>query len=198
MGLNSHTALVESITPPITQGNSLVRFVLVSAFVIVASIAQATAIEEVNYWRERNGLPLFQEVSWMTAAAQRKAEYRAARLLKDSHQGPKCPAGCREGTGEATPWWGWWTCCMEETGRYAGAGVALGSDGERYMVLIVYGIHGRAPIGRRIRPLSISHLTPHLPIIPLLSERKVTDDLPASDRVVLTWSIGYGTERRDR
>lgn len=132
---------------------------------LIGGVASAMAIEEVNYWRIKNGLPAFTEVPWMTVAAQAKAEYRAARGLKDGHDGPRRPEGCREGTGEATPQWGWLTCCMEETGRYAGAGVAVGADGERYMVLIVHGVYGRAPIGRRIRPLRTAHLTPDAPVI---------------------------------
>ena len=132
---------------------------------LINSTAQASALEEVNLWRSKNGLPAFKEDKKLTAAAQHKAEYRAARLLKDGHDGPECPAGCREGTGEAKPEWGWLTCVMEETGTYAGAGVAIGADGERYMVLIVRGIHGHAPNGRQVRPLRTAHLTPDAPRI---------------------------------
>ena len=115
----------------------------------MTSLAQASAMDEVNYWRTRNGLRPFAEVKALTAAAQQKAEYRAARLLKDNHAGPSCPAGCREGTGEARAEWGWLTCLMEETGSQAGAGVAIGADGERYMVLIVRGTRGSAPRAQR-------------------------------------------------
>lgn len=129
------------------------------------SLAQGSAIEEVNLWRQKNGLSPFIEDEKLTAAAQHKAEYRAARLLKNGHQGPACPAGCREGTGEARPSWGWLTCVMEETGKYAGAGVAVGADGERYMVLLVRGTRGSAPRGRSVRPIRTAHLTPNAPII---------------------------------
>lgn len=138
----------------------IVLFVL-----LVSSTANASALQEVNFWRTKNGLAPFQEDKKLTAAAQQKAEYRAARLLKDGHQGPSCPPGCREGTGEARPEWGWLTCVMEETGTHAGAGVAIGADGERYMVLIVRGTHGHAPKGRQVRPLRTSHLTPDAPRI---------------------------------
>ena len=141
------------------------RFIATLLIGLACSTAHATAMQEVNYWRARNGLPAFVEVPWITASAQAKAEYRAARCLKDGHDGPKHPAGCREGTGEATSMWGWLTCCMEETGKYAGAGVSIGADGERYMVLMVWGEHGRAPIGRRVRPLRTAHLTPDAPVI---------------------------------
>lgn len=128
-----------------------------------STVAHATGIQEVNYWRAKNRLPAFIEVPWMTQAAQKKAEYRAARGLKDGHTGPRCPTGCREGTGEATTDWGWLTCCMEGSGRYAGAGVAIGADGERYMVLLVWG--NRVFGGRRVRPLKTVHLTPDAPRI---------------------------------
>ena len=137
----------------------------VMLLLLVSSTASASGLEEVNLWRTKNGLPPFEEDKKLTAAAQKKAEYRAARLLKDGHQGPTCPAGCREGTGEAKPEWGWLTCVMEETGTKAGAGVAIGADGERYMVLIVRGIHGHAPQGRQVRPLRTAHLTPDAPRI---------------------------------
>jgi hypothetical protein len=132
---------------------------------LLSSAAQASALEELNFWRTRNGLPAFQEDKTLTAAAQHKAEYRAARLLKDGHDGPTCPAGCREGTGEARPEWGWLTCVMEESGTHAGAGVAIGADGERYMVLLVRGTQGHASSGRQVRPLRTAHLTPDAPRI---------------------------------
>ncbi|MEM8864130.1 MAG: hypothetical protein AAGF31_01130 [Planctomycetota bacterium] len=140
---------------------------------LLASSASATALEEVNYWRTKNGLQPFKEVPWMTEFAQRKAEWRAARLAQNGHQGPPCPAGCREGTGEATPDWGWLTCCQEETGTWAGAGVAIGADGQRYMVLVIHGTQGQTPRGRqiggagaRLRIIKTSSLTPDAPIVP--------------------------------
>ena len=139
---------------------------------IVHSTAFATAIEEVNHWRTENGLQPFKEVKWMTEFAQKKAEWRAARLAQNGHQGPRCPAGCREGTGEARSEWGWLTCCQEETGEWAGAGVAIGADGERYMVLVIHGTRGTAPKGRQIggrgaplRIINTSRMTPDAPRI---------------------------------
>lgn len=137
---------------------------------LIVSVAGATAMEEVNSWRTQNGLPAFQEDAALTEFAQRKAEWRAQRLAQNGHQGPPCPGGCREGCGEATPSWGWLTCCQEETGEYAGAGVAIGRDGQRYMVLVVRGTQGSAPKGRqiggrgaRMRIINTSHLTPDAP-----------------------------------
>ena len=140
---------------------------------LVVSVAGATAMEEVNQWRSQNGLPVFKEDKNLTAFAQHKAEWRAARLAQNGHQGPTCPAGCREGCGEATSSWGWLTCCQEETGQFAGAGVAIGADGQRYMVLVVKGTHGTAPRGRqiggrgaRLRIIDTSKLTPDAPRVP--------------------------------
>ncbi len=131
--------------------------------------ANATGIQEVNYWRSKNGLNKFIEVPWMTAFCQKKAEFRAARGLKDNHAGKRCPAGCIEGCAESTPEWGWHTCCTEESGRFAGAGVAIGEDGERYQVLLVWGKGGNR---RRTRPLKTAHLTPDAPIIARIAESR--------------------------
>lgn len=137
----------------------------VLVFLLLVTSSAASGIEEVNLWRSRNGLPRFEEDKRLTRFAQYKAEWRASRLLQNGHQGPRCPADCREGTGEATSDWGWLTCVMEETGRYAGAGVAIGPDGQRYMVLVVRGTRGSAPIGRKVRPCRTAHLTPDAPRI---------------------------------
>jgi len=139
---------------------------------LVVSTANAAALDEVNYWRRHNGLSKFIEDRGLTRFAQRKAEFRAARGLKDGHDGPKCPDNCREGTAEARPMWGWLSCCMDETGKLAGAGVAIGDDGERYMVLVVRG-KGYAPRGRRIiMAMKTAHLTPDAPRIRRLQWRK--------------------------
>ena len=134
--------------------------------------ANAGALDEVNLWRSKNGLSTLAEDKELTLFAQHKSEYRAARLLKDNHHGPRHPEGCREGTGEAHPSWGWLTCVMEETGKYAGAGVAIGVDGERYMVLVMRGPRGYAPRGRQVKPLSTAHLTPDAPVIPRNTDKK--------------------------
>ena len=132
---------------------------------VMSPLASASAIEEDNFWRGKNGLSRLVEDPVLTSKAQAKAEYRAARLLKNGHQGPQCPQGCREGTGEASPGWGWLTCVMEETGERAGAGVAIGAAGQRYMVLLLRGLRGSAPIGRQVRPVRTAQLTPTPPVI---------------------------------
>lgn len=142
-----------------------------AALFLLCGAAVGSAIDEVNHWRKQNGLPAFKEVPWMTDFAQRKAEWRAARLMQNGHAGPSTPPGCREGTGEANPRWGWLTCCQEETGTFAGAGVAIGEDGQRYMVLVVQGTSGSAPRGRkiggggRLRIVDTSAMTPDAPLI---------------------------------
>lgn len=132
---------------------------------VLCPAVQGAGLEEVNFWRVRQGLRPLKEDPLLTRFAQRKAEYRAARLLKNGHQGPACPGGCREGTGEARAEWGWLTCVMEEDATHAGAGVAIGEDNERYMVLVVRGGSGGAPRGRNVQPLSTSHLTPNAPLV---------------------------------
>ena len=148
------------------------RTILILTFLLTAGNLRAEALQEVNAWRKAYGLSTLVEVPWMTKFAQRKAEYRAARGLKNGHAGPRCPAGCREGTAEATPWWGWLSCCMEETGHYAGAGVAVGDDGDRYMVLLLWGTDGAAPIGRKITPLTGARSTAKLTPNPVRVERR--------------------------
>lgn len=142
---------------------------------LLASTAAATAMEEVNHWRTANGLEPLQEVPWMTKFAQRKAQWRAARLAQNGHQGPPCPAGCREGCGEADASWGWLTCCQEETGKWAGAGVAIGADGQRYMVLIIHGTPGQAPRGRQIGGRGA--------LLHIINTSKLTPDAPRVERI---------------
>ena len=100
------------------------------------AIVSADAIDEVNEWRKRSGLPLFIEDPAMTKFATMKARYRAERNLRDGHQGPRPPAGWHEGTGEAYATWGWLTCETESEFMYAGAGICVGRDGTRFMVLV--------------------------------------------------------------
>ncbi|MEZ6051244.1 MAG: hypothetical protein R3C02_07640 [Planctomycetaceae bacterium] len=100
---------------------------------------------------ENPGLPALKEDKELTAAAQHKAEYRAARLLKDGHQGPTCPAGCRE-DGRSRAWWGWLTCVMEETGTHAGAGVAIRSRRRALHGADPPGSQGHAPLADKCGP----------------------------------------------
>ncbi|MDM4015169.1 CAP domain-containing protein [Roseiconus lacunae] len=118
------------------------------------------AFDEVNAWRRGAGLPQIAEDPAMTAFAQKKAEYRAARGLKNGHQGPSVPAGWTEGCGEATASWGWLTCATECDFQYGGAGIAIGRDGERYMVFVGRGGSGRALINPNRYPIiKTAHLS---------------------------------------
>ncbi|QEG01297.1 hypothetical protein Mal15_53730 [Stieleria maiorica] len=138
------------------------RLMLLAAFALTsATIAQGGAFDEVNAWRRGAGLPELIEDPEMTKFAQQKAEYRAARGLKNGHQGPSVPGGWTEGCGEATATWGWLTCATECDFRYAGAGIATGADGERYMVFVGRGGSGRALINPDRYPIiKTAHLTP--------------------------------------
>lgn len=141
---------------------SLQILTLAYAFLTLAP-ALGAGMDEVNYWRSRNRLPVLIEDPALTEFAQMKANYRAQRMLKDGHQGPRWPQGTTEGTGEATAAWGWLTCIMEGEGKYAGAGVAIGPDGERYMVLVIRGPARSLINPHRIRTLPTAHLTPNPP-----------------------------------
>lgn len=138
------------------------RLLLVSVFAMTATVfAHGGAFDEVNAWRRGAGLPQLMEDPAMTKFAQAKAQYRAARGLKDGHQGPSVPSGWTEGCGEAKASWGWLTCATECDFQYAGAGVAMGADGERYMVFVGRGGSGRALIDPNRYPIiKTSHLTP--------------------------------------
>lgn len=52
----------------------------------------------------------------------------ARGVLKDAGRVPGRPAQAGAG---------WLACVMEETGDCGGAGVAIGADGQRYMVLLL-------------------------------------------------------------
>ncbi|MCO8125390.1 hypothetical protein NHH03_26865 [Stieleria sp. TO1_6] len=140
------------------------RFILLLVFTLsCTAFAQGGAFDEVNAWRRAAGLPQLIEDPAMTEFAERKAQYRAAKGLKNGHQGPSVPGGWTEGCGEATSRWGWLTCATECDFQYGGAGVALGADGERYMVFVGRGGSGRALINPNHYPIiNTSHLTPSL------------------------------------
>ena len=138
------------------------RFVLVSVIALVAAtLAHGGAFVEVDAGRRGAGLPQLIEDPAMTQFAEAKARYRAARGLKNGHQGPSVPAGWTEGCGEAKASWGWLTCATECDFQYAGAGIAIGADGERYMVFVGRGGSGRALIDPKRYPIiKTAHLTP--------------------------------------
>ncbi|MEM9646480.1 MAG: CAP domain-containing protein [Planctomycetota bacterium] len=138
------------------------RMIWLCMFAIsTVAVANGGAFDEVNAWRRGAGLPTLTEDPAMTKFAQMKAEYRAARGLKNGHQGPPVPAGWTAGCGEATETWGWLTCATECDFRFCGAGVAVGVDGERYMVFVGRGGSGRALLNPNRYPIiRTAHLTP--------------------------------------
>lgn len=144
----------------------------------IAAVTHGAAIDEVNLFRTTHGLRPFKHDPRLTEFAQMKAEFRAARMLKHGHQGPKNPPGSVEGTAEATAMWGWLSCSMEEDWEFAGAGIAIGGDGERYMVLVVRGGTGAATRGRNLRPVTTAHLTPHPPRFDRTGRRVETAPVP--------------------
>ncbi|QDT62276.1 hypothetical protein SV7mr_48230 [Stieleria bergensis] len=144
----------------------LFLFVAFCAFAITSAIPTASGdgMAEVNEWRRKSGLKPFIEDAKMTEFAKSKARYRAERGLQNGHQGPKPPFHWHEGTGEAKPVWGWLTCEMESDFKYAGAGICVGKDGTRYMVLVCRDGSGRALISRNNVPVhSTAHLSPNPP-----------------------------------
>ncbi len=131
---------------------------------LISQAVMADGMDEVNEWRRRTGLPAFIEDPAMTRFAEMKARYRAGRNLRDGHQGPAPPSGWHEGTGEATPSWGWLTCESESDFRHAGAAVCVGVDGTRFMVLVCRDGSGRALVSRNCAPVhNTSPLTPNPP-----------------------------------
>ena len=143
------------------------RLLMIAAVLMTAaSNVQADGMDEVNEWRRRTGLPPCNEDPQMTKFAEMKAKYRAEHDLRDGHQGPKPPAAWHEGTGEASRRWGWLTCEMECDFKYAGAGLCVGKDGTRYMVLVARGGSSKALVSRHNAPVhNTSHLTPNPPRI---------------------------------
>lgn len=140
------------------------KYLLVALLAVLPSLAIADGNAELAEWRRRVGLPRFTVDANLTRFAQMKAEYRAKRGLKDGHQGPRNPPGTREGCGEASAHWGLLVCSMEEDFTHAGVGIAIGGDGERYMVAVFRGGSGRALIPRQNIPIhNTSYLTPNPP-----------------------------------
>lgn len=140
------------------------------AIVTTMTTARADAFEELNAQRRNFGLPPMVEDPELSRWAQMKAEWQAARGVSlytggNGHEGPNCGAGYTEGTGCLEPSWGWATCAMRTYGSpVAGAGLAIGTDGKRYMCLVIRGTGHREWSGRR-SVINTSHLSPDAPVI---------------------------------
>lgn len=102
------------------------------------------ALDEVNAYRAKKGLPPFQHDPQLTIAAKRAAETRAKHLWAGHLQSdfaclPPGATADSAGCGALEDSWGWATCCMDDNYSHAGAAWVRGSDGKRYMHLFVRG-----------------------------------------------------------
>lgn len=104
-----------------------------------------SALAEVNQARARRGLHPFRYDHGLTIAANRAANYRAARGIQGHIGGSRgdfamLPAGTHATTAGCAAWpasFGWGSCCTYEQHTYAGAAWVRGRDGRRYMHLFV-------------------------------------------------------------
>jgi len=100
------------------------------------------ALDEVNEYRAKRGLPPFKHDAGLTAAAKKAAKLRATNgIAGHLYSDFAClPAGTRAdaaGCGALEDSWGWGTCCMNDNYSHAGAAWQRGADGKRYMHLFV-------------------------------------------------------------
>jgi hypothetical protein len=104
--------------------------------------AVTDAITEVNAARAARGLPPFIHDPVLSQAAQSCADTRA-RFGIAGHTANDfaalSPGSSARAAGCAAwePGLGWGSCCTYEAYTYAGAAVAIGNDGRRYMHLFV-------------------------------------------------------------
>lgn len=100
------------------------------------------ALDEVNAYRAKQGLPPFQRDEHLTQAALACAKERAQHGIHGHLDSDfaRLPAGAHAdaaGCGALEDSWGWGTCCATDSYRYAGAAWVRGADGRRYMHLFV-------------------------------------------------------------
>ncbi|HLW64117.1 MAG TPA: CAP domain-containing protein [Gemmataceae bacterium] len=101
-----------------------------------------SALAEVNALRARSGLAPYAYDEGLSRAAQAAAEYRANYLISGhtSNDFGFVPAGSSASAAGCAAWppsMGWGSCCCYDHYRCAGAGWAMGRDGQRYMHLFV-------------------------------------------------------------
>lgn len=113
-----------------------------SSTVTRESVSGNTPLAEVNSARLARGLRPFIEDPNLTVAAQLAAQTRADKLItghlsNDFACLPPGTSASAAGCGALTPDWGWRTCCTYEHYTYAGAALAWGRDGRRYMHIFV-------------------------------------------------------------
>ena len=109
--------------------------------------AAEDALDEVNAVREKRGLPKFVRDEGLSKAAEKCADYRAARLIAghtsdDFAFVPTSSQASAAGCAAWSPSLGWGACCTYESYRHAGAAWSKGRDGRRYMHLFVRGGDG--------------------------------------------------------
>lgn len=100
------------------------------------------ALDEVNAYRVKKGLPPFQHDPQLTQAAKLAAETRAKYLWAGHLQSdfaclPSGASADAAGCGALEDSWGWATCCQDDNYSHAGAAWVRGSDGRRFMHLFV-------------------------------------------------------------
>jgi hypothetical protein len=104
------------------------------------------ALREVNEVRVRRGLRPFIHDDGLCQAACAAAEYRAARCIAGHcNDFAFLPQGCSASAAGCAAWppdMGWGACCTYDNYTHAGAAVAIGPDGQRYMHLFVRGGDG--------------------------------------------------------
>lgn len=154
------------------------RYLIATACLLLCSIANGEPFAELNAQRAHFGLPPLIEDAELTRFAQMKAEWQARYKVNlargyNGHEGPSGPGGCTEGTGQVDPMWGWATCAVWIKGVYrAGAGIAIGDDGKRYMCLIVRCPNNAPEVSSNDRNmLDTSHMTPNAPRISFVNQR---------------------------
>lgn len=130
----------------------------------VASAGSDDALDEVNAYRAKRGLPPFKHDPQLTIAAKRAAETRA-KALWDGHLSndfaclPTGATADAAGCGALEDSFGWGTCCMDDNYSHAGAAWVRGSDGKRYMHLFVRNGESGTQAARSEPPTTIPQAT---------------------------------------
>ena len=143
--------------------NALLRLMVI--LLLLTATAQAEPFTEMNAQRAHLGLPPLIRDADLMRKAQKRAEWLAVRQIHSGpdyygHRGANWGPGIIEGIGSLYPDWGWCTCAMRTIGQHrAGAGMVVGTDGRRYMVLLIRGSNLlETQIRRPLR--DTSHMTP--------------------------------------
>lgn len=112
---------------------------------VIKTRSTSAAFECVNNQRARKGLRPFAWNESLARAAEKCAAFKAAHCLSGHtsndfgfiDDGAQCVATGADGSKIPANDPNWWTCCMDENYPYAGAGMAVGADGNKYYSLFV-------------------------------------------------------------